>query len=153
MTQFHWTRSFFADDYFTGIYIWDQDMDESLQPKFFARCRYTLFNGGWDAALFMLQNGWNIISRNCMLCNFVSMLSIKHYCDVIMGAMASIITSPTSVYSTFHSGADQRKHQSSASLAFVRGIHQRSVNSPHKRPVPPKMFPFDDVIMANVCCG
>ena len=47
-----------------------------------------------------------------------------HYCDVIMGAMASQITSLTIVYSTIHSGADQRKRQSSASLAFVRGIHR-----------------------------
>ena len=68
----------------------------------------------------------------------------SHYCDVIMGAMASQITSLTIVYST---GADQRKHQSSASLAFVRGIHRWPVNSPHKRPVTWKMFPFDDVIM------
>ena len=44
-------------------------------------------------------------------------------------------------------GADQRKQQSSVSLAFVRVIHRRSVNSPHKRPVTRKMFPFDDVIM------
>ena len=41
----------------------------------------------------------------------------KHYNDVIMGAMASQITSLTSVYSTVYSGAYQRKHQSSASLA------------------------------------
>ena len=38
-------------------------------------------------------------------------------------------------------------HQSSASLAFVRGIHRWPVNSPHKLPVTRKMFPFDDVIM------
>ena len=43
-----------------------------------------------------------------------------HYNDDIMIAMASQITSLTIVYSTFYSGADQRKHQSSASLAFVR---------------------------------
>ena len=46
------------------------------------------------------------------------------WCDVIMGAMASQITSLTSVYLTVYSGADQRKHQNSASLAFVRGIHR-----------------------------
>ena len=45
------------------------------------------------------------------------------------------------------SDADQRKHQSSASLAFARGIHRGLVNSPHKWPVMRKMFPFDDVIM------
>ena len=47
-----------------------------------------------------------------------------------------------------YSDADQRKHQSSASLAFVWGIHRGSVNSPHKWPVARKMFPFDDVIMS-----
>ena len=70
-----------------------------------------------------------------------------HYNDVIMGAIASQSTSPTIVYSIVYSDADQRKHQSSASVAFVRGIHRGSVNSPHKWPVTRKMFPFDDVIM------
>ena len=70
-----------------------------------------------------------------------------HYCDVIMSAVASQITGVTIVYSTVCSGADQRKHQSSASLAFVRGIHRWTVNSPHKGPITRKMFPFDDVIM------
>ena len=64
-----------------------------------------------------------------------------------MGAIASQITSLTIVYSTVYSHADQRKHQSSASLDFVRGIHRWLVNSPHKWPVTRKMFPFDDVIM------
>ena len=41
-----------------------------------------------------------------------------------MGAIASQITSLTIVYSIVYSDADQRKHQSSASLAFVRGIHR-----------------------------
>ena len=49
-----------------------------------------------------------------------------------MSPMASQITSLTIVYSTVYSGADQRKHQSSASLAFVRGIHRWPVNSPTK---------------------
>ena len=64
----------------------------------------------------------------------------SHYCDVIMGAMASQIISLTIVYSTVHSGADQRKHQSFASLAFVRGIHRWPVNPPHKWPVTRKSF-------------
>ena len=70
----------------------------------------------------------------------------SHYSDVIMGALASQITSLTIVYSTVYSDTDQRKHQSSASLAFVRGIHRGPVNSPHKWLVTRKMFPFDDVI-------
>ena len=72
-----------------------------------------------------------------------------HYNDVIMGSMAPQITSLTIVYSAVDSGADQRKHQSSASLAFARGIHWSPVNSPHKWPVTRKKFPFDDVIMYN----
>ena len=67
--------------------------------------------------------------------------------DVIMGTMSSQITSLTTVYSTVYSGVDQRKHQCSASLAFVREIHRWPVKSPHKWPVKRKMFPFDDVIM------
>ena len=70
-----------------------------------------------------------------------------HYSDAIMGEMSSQITSLTIVYSTVYSGVDQSKHQSSASLAFVWGIHRGPVNSPHKWPVTRKMFPFDDVIM------
>ena len=48
----------------------------------------------------------------------------SHYIDVIMTTMASQITILTVVYSTVYSHADQRKHQSSASLAFVWGIHR-----------------------------
>ena len=56
-----------------------------------------------------------------------------------MGAMVSQITSLTIVYSTVYSDADQRRHQSSTSLAFVRGIHQGPVNSPHKCEFPAQM--------------
>ena len=66
-----------------------------------------------------------------------------------MRTIASQTTSLTIVYSTVYSGADQRKHQSSVSLAFVRGIYRGPVYSPHKWPVTRKMFPFDDVIMEN----
>ena len=75
-----------------------------------------------------------------------------HYDDVIMCAITSQITSLTIVYSTVYSDADQRKHQSSASLAFVWGIDRGPVNSPHKWPVTRKMFPFDDVIMPLPRC-
>ena len=70
-----------------------------------------------------------------------------HYNDVIKSAMASQISSLTIANSTVYSGADQRKHQSSTTLAFVRGIHRWPVNSPNKGPVTRKMAPFDDVIM------
>ena len=74
--------------------------------------------------------------------------SSSHYDDVIMTVIASQITSLTIVYTTVYSDADQRKHESSASLAFVWGIHRGPVNSPHKGPLTRKMFPFDDVIMS-----
>ena len=64
-----------------------------------------------------------------------------------MGTMTSHMTSLFIVYSTIYSGADQWKHQSSASLAIVREIHRWPLNSPHNWPVMRKMFPCDDVIM------
>ena len=60
--------------------------------------------------------------------------------------MASQITS-VSIVCSVCSGAVQRKHQSSVSLAFMRGIQRWPVDSPHKDPVTRKIFPFDDVIM------
>ena len=75
----------------------------------------------------------------------ISILQCGHYGDVIIGTMASQITSLTIVC------ADQRKHQSSASLAFVPGIHRGPVNFPHKWPLKWKMFPFDDAIMVKYC--
>ena len=84
----------------------------------------------------------------CMdLCEITTLL------HVIMGAIASQVTSLKIVYSIVYSDADQRKHQSYASLAFVRGIHRGLVNSPHKWPVTRKMFPFDDVIMICLFVG
>ena len=72
-----------------------------------------------------------------------------HYSDVIMSTMASQITSLKIVYTTVYSGTDQRKHQSSPSLVFVRGIHWSPANSSHSGPVMRRMFPFDDVIMIH----
>ena len=74
-------------------------------------------------------------------------LTDNHNNDVIMRAMASQITGVSIVYLTVSSGADQIRHQSFASLAFLRGIHRWQENSPHKGPVTRKMFPFDDVVM------
>ena len=84
---------------------------------------------------------------------FVDMMAIlwttiiSMFLNIIMITTAFQITSVSIVYLTVCSGPGQRKHQSSASLAFVRGIHRGPVNSPHKRPVTRKVVPFDDVIM------
>ena len=95
---------------------------------------------------FWLQSDQWKIKQN----DVVGVIYIKskgHYNDVIMSAMASQLTSLTIVYLTVYSGADQRKHQSSATLAFVWGIHRWPVNSPHKWPVTRKMSQFDGVNM------
>ena len=68
--------------------------------------------------------------------------AVLHYNDVIMSPMASQITGASIVYSTVCSATDQRKHQSSASSAFVERIQRGPVNSLHKGPVTRKMFPF-----------
>ena len=76
-----------------------------------------------------------------------------HYNDGIMSAMASQIISVSIVYLAVCSGSNQRKHQSSAPLAFVREIHRWPMDSPHKGPVTLKMFPFAGVIMEIwLCC-
>ena len=92
-------------------------------------------------------------SRNCfenLVCKVYSirlqcvrqMPRFLQYSDVIMGTMAYKITSLKIAYSIIHSGADQRKHQSSALLALCAG------NSPHKVPMTRKMFPFE----TSSCC-
>ena len=85
------------------------------------------------AYLHKYLNSRHIFPWNRGFITFTVTLLPKHYSDVIMGAIASQITSLTIVYSIVYSDADQRKHQSPASLAFVRG-----------------MLPFDDVIMIYV---
>ena len=101
------------------------------------------------------------MSSSWIFCNVFAILAKvgldeTHYSDVIMGAMASQITNLTIAYSSIYSGTGQRKHQSSASLALVRGIHRWPGNSTHTWPVTRKLFSFDDVIMgletAHVLC-
>ena len=98
--------------------------------------------GNWESLLYIKRR---VIIAIIMWVDVGLFIPLPyHYSDVIMGSVASQITSPMIVNSIVYSGADQRKHQSSASLAFVG-----PVNSPHKWPVTRKMFPFDDVIMSS----
>ena len=157
---YHW-------GYLTGIYPFSNAFDDQIptgkialkfcycrdachiskRPKHpISRVRY--FTRSYDKTSYrILKRGPTRISNNISRVVCVGWNYITHYGDVIMGAIASQITSLTIVYSTVYSDADQRKHQSSASLAFLQGIHRGPVNSPHKWPVTRKMFPFDDVIM------
>ena len=88
------------------------------------------------AKFFLMTRKWNTTKWNFNHAGNV------HYSDVIMSAMASQITGVLIVCLNVCSVADKRRHQSSMSLAFVRGIHRWLVNSPHKGPVTWKMFPF-----------
>ena len=94
-----------------------------------------------DQKICLMTRKWNTTKWNLDHAGNV------HYSDVIMSAMASQITGVLIVCLKVCSVADQRKHQSSLSLAFARGIHRWQVNTPHKGLVTRKMFPFDDVIM------
>ena len=78
--------------------------------------------------------------QDCSISSVLAVEILTHYSDIIISMLASQITSILLVQSTVFSGADQRKHQSSASLAFVRVIHWLPVNSLHKGPVTQKMF-------------
>ena len=112
-------------------------------------------NGTEEIGLVTPTPDWYLLPwKNCSMLSSkhagsMTTFSDLHYCDVIMGVMVSQITNLMIVSSTVHSGADQRKHQSPTSLAFVRGIHRSLVNSPHKWSVTQKMFPFDYIIMVN----
>ena len=102
----------------------------------------------------MKRNTWALQKNTCGCHRRTNMeskrchINSSHHGDVIMSAMASQITSLTMVCSTVYSGANQRKHQSSASLAFVQGIH-RDRWIPAQKASNAEMFPFDDVIMLN----
>ena len=92
--------------------------------------RMTKLVVSWQLSAF---SGRNPVIRRCAVTRLLKLLHevatyyVYHYNDVIMGAIASQITTLTVVYSIVYSDADQRKHQSSASLAFVRGIHRGPV--------------------------
>ena len=128
------------------LHLSDQQFHCLLRCGLYYRFQGT--HGFWSISRFM----WYIRPYHSgLLCHHSKnrMIAPMYYSDVIMGAMTSQITSFTIVYSIVYSGADKRKYQSSASLAFVRGIHRWQVDSPHQGPVTRKIIPFDDVIMKS----
>ena len=112
-----------------------------LEQQYMLSLQQSQYNACWWSDDFSSQDisGHGIVPQSQ---NIPSPVWEEHYDDAIIGALASQITSLTVVYSTVYSDADQRKHQGSASLAFMRGIHRGPVNSPHKWPVTRKMFHF-----------
>ena len=97
----------------------------------------------WTPSAYMVSG----IGHNCV-CRVCSTYDTLHWRHNERDGVS--ITRLTIAYSTVYSGANQRKHWSSASLAFVQGIHRWPVNSPHRWPVTRKMFPFDDVTMSRL---
>ena len=126
-----------------SLKFWSKCNNFHMQKSFWKCCQLVVILS-WPQQKNNSNAGkWN---HNTIYLSYES-LQCYHYNDVIMGLMASQINSLMIVYSSVYSGTDQRKHQSSTSLAFVWGTHRWPVNSPHKGPVTWKMFPFDDVIM------
>ena len=135
------------------LHRWSLGMDKLFHPTLYWSCDYLSVLGlklnhvskRGPRCILRPHWWWSTRVRARYIASYDS--SKYPHNDVIMSAMASQNTSLTIAYSTVYSGADQRNHQSSASLAFVRGIHRWPVNSPHKGPVTRKRVSFDDVIM------
>ena len=84
---------------------------------------------------------------------FVNIFVLQNYLSLLWrhnGRDGASNHQPHDYWLNLYSGKDQRKHQSAASLAFVRGIHRWPVNSPHKDPVTRKMFLVYDVIIVRI---
>ena len=127
-----WFHMLFIPCLVFSWYIWDLSLGLNHQP---------LQSQGLYRYVILLIHSHVSSSYNCQHDGTAKM----HCSDVIMSATASQITRPSIVCITVCSY--QRRYQSSASLAFVMGIHRWPVYSPHKGPVTQKMFPFDDIIM------
>ena len=127
-------------------YVWFYNIRNGINtlPPELTTILQTIFSNvfSWMIGLLSLS----MFCWTLFLAWFIHLIK-KHYSDAIMSTIASQITGVSIIYSTICWGADKKNHQSSASLAFVRGIHRWSVNSPHKGPGTRKMFSFDDVII------
>ena len=151
-TFLHWYRdiceiTLYTQEYISICYNCRQELisgcTSTASFPFFQRT--ALWDDNWGRLADIVSRVMNLRYNLCW--NLDDGPGSPHYSDVIMSTIPSQIASVPLVCSTVGSGAGQRIHQSSASLAFVRGIHRWPVNSSHKRPVTQKIFPFDDIIM------
>ena len=121
-----------------------------LQIRIFSAISFGHSNSGilWCKARGrMLRSQTALVQFLLMIMTYDPFVVSMHYSDVMMSTMASQITIVSSVCSTVCSDADQRKYQSSTSLALCEGNSPVTGDSPHKGLVTRRMFPFDDVIM------
>ena len=138
---FQHVEKVFPDRWFSLILFWNhfvhmlKRLDYRKDALNYNRINF-FNNHNWHPTHVFFCMSKQMVSENNICygaCNVNDRNKRKHrYSDVIMSTTASQITGVSFVYSTVCSGIDQRKHQSSASLAFVRGIHRSPVNSPHK---------------------
>ena len=145
----HWFRYWLGAGQATSHYL---NQLWSKYWRIYASLSLNELKHGWvDPNTYKISRPHSSSHRASYGVSFVNskIISIYHYSDIIMSAMSSQVTSLVIVYSSICSSTDKRKHQSYASLTFVRGIHWWAVNSPHKGPVTRKMFIFDDVIMVQ----
>ena len=126
--------------FYSFKWLWDCIVKSYYMMHFYYReLRISIPSPMWWGTMLYV---WGIRNWKIYAIKQISICAeyLVHYNDVIMSKIVSQITSVSIVYSIIHSDADQRKHQSSAPLAFVRGIHRRPVNSPHRGPVTRKCF-------------
>ena len=154
LERLRWISSLILKRSFLSIYVVPPRRRRTLTGEWPVDLQFAIVDiydmkyGIWLCfAIFCLTISFLLVD----LCELFPII-FTHYRDVFMSAMASQIIGVPMAYSTVSSGADQRKHQSSASLALVKGIHRWAVNSSHKGPVTRKMFPFDAVIRGS-CSG
>ena len=104
--------------------------------------RYMITILTWKCLHMTNDAHWLVMNslKDTSHCNCKVTCSVFHYSDVMMMAMVSQIIGVSIVCSTVCSSADQRKHQSSESLAFVRGTHRWSIDFHHKGAVTRKCF-------------
>ena len=121
--------------------IWSLQCDCSSSS---VTCTELIITSDFGAICFLQNLNYALISSlwNGPLVFFFGVFSYKcpgYYSGVIMGTMASQITSLTIVYSTVYS-----RRLSKTSKRHDTGF---CANSPHEWPVTRKMFLLDDVIM------
>ena len=118
-----------------------------IQHMCYEPLHYRFFKRKWRIPL--MSCNWRLIINGISYIKWLlsndSAVRLQKTIDSLRSSCTYIrhLTRPATVCS----GADQRKHQSSASLDLVRGIHRWPANSQHKGPITRKMFPFDDAIM------
>ena len=99
-----------------------------------------------------ISNNGTIEQSGCIIILLICFHLHSSHSDAVTSKRARYqITGVSIVCSIVCSGANRTKHQSSATMAFLRGIHRWPLKPPHKGPVTRKMFPFDDVIMLQLC--